>query len=701
MNRYDSFSHFPSIGAYIGIRISLCLFIITKFLININAVSSLDNYNNHFADSFSIQLNDGNFSKFLSENKNFFLCLCEEKFCRDVKKILTQVGKKWGNEVVSISTGYSKDVANINSDTSYPPKSNLSTPPFIIATAFFDPVKFRNFLLPKEFVYEGVPTLYYVNRNHGEVIPFLGGINSNNILKFLKFKLIFDVEEIKINDIRELDEKMLKDKIYSAIIFLGNPTRSNLSFETLAKASKNAGIHKIFVISENKGILSQFDIQDENGYNIAIYKPHKKVHKLDISLEDQLDVKRLCEIIMINDRIYDEGFFHLFNDLDLELALNKNISTLFYLYSDKNQLPKETEFEFFDLAKKYKNEISFVKGSINAKTLKRLKFPKVFNITRADLPIVIFTGENLLNDDDVEKYVLKSSNLLKVLKTMHEKSKKKKNQNMTSLKEMSEDQNIEFTIHDVMNKNTIENFFSSVKKGELEKIYTSENEEAPYKMVGETFEQVINEAVKEDHEILLLICPNYLKQYSNARSVIERVYEKLFQINEGKILFDEFDPFTNELSLIEYKYYPTLVYIQRNPNEIKKNWSYKKYEGKFLNEDIIKFIKENSKFEVKINTTLNYAHINREEQKNPIYPVLKYRSDSKFLSDNLIKYDVGLKRKWFVLKKNRLVLNDDELKAYETGNEYEDDLNEYDKEDLNNISKEKERKVYRNNKDEL
>jgi hypothetical protein len=610
----------------------------------------------HFINSELTNLNLNNYDKFISENKIHLINLCSEKIskCQSIRNKFFEV-----------------------QDQS---KSFLEKE---IAIGVIDADKDRD--LADKYVWEGFPSIFFTDSSSSEKITlnYLGAKETRNILNFLKFNTVSNIEEK--NSEKEILSSMKIEKLPYSVVFLGDIKTSPFTIEFLARASKLAGINKIYHLNSNE-VLNKYKVEE---YEIALFNPKsEKMQLLNISEEEDLSLRRLTQILLINKRNL-KGIFSPLRAIDLEYSLSKGVPTFYYIYSEKKHLPKNIENEISDLAKRYKNEFLFFKSSILNQPLKMLDFEGLFNFNTTHLPALILTVENPHNNDDVEKYIVRGSDLLAEKIKMLRKQTEGQGQNLNNtevLENSSEASDTtselpEVPLQDYINKQTIENFLEHYKKGKLYRTYFTEYEETQVRLTGENFQASIDDALSENKEVVLMICPRMSKKYDRIKARLVRAYEKVFAFNDEKIVFDEFDPLWNEISNIKYNYYPTIALIQKNQDTFsQQKWKVKVKESGFTNKKIVEFIQQNSVFQVNVNSTAVPSEYDQEEERNPLLPIHKSKFESKFFSENLIKYEVGLKRKWYMMRKHKLVLEEsnEELSEFDDANSWEDDKQDPD-----------------------
>jgi hypothetical protein len=520
----------------------------------------------------------------------------------------------------------------------------------------------KNPKLAMKWIDEGFATLYYVNQEETEKEVYLGLKQAKNIIKYLKFKLVSNIESVDKET--QLLASFNSNLLRTAIVFFGSENSAPFTISTLARAGREAGINKVFIVRDEK-YLDKLKIDD---FDVAIFsKDHHKsiydIKRLYVQDEDDLSMKKLRNILIINYRNLN-GYFSFLKESDLELIFNQNLPTLFYVYSDKSQLSKSVEADITDLAKKYANEFLFFKSPINSKPLKLIELNRLFNFTKQDLPALVLTNENPSNSDDVEKFYANQL-LAKRVKTMEGLIVREREE-----KELDSE---------LIDKYIVEQFIDKYKIRALANKLFSEPDldENEFKMTAEYFAGVIDEALGEGNEVLLIICPRSIKKFNRIRARIYRTYQKIHKLNNEKILFDEIDPFLNEVSYINYKYYPTLALIQKSKiQEGPNRWNVHIKENGFTHDQIINFVKSHTSLpNFKVNNTAlgRDLEINELESKHHLYPVLKNRLDAKLLSENLIKGENGFRRRWLNLKRTGQVPN---IVTVDNGNEYEEDFDD-------------------------
>ena len=544
-----------------------------------------------------------------------------------------------------------------------------------------------------EYPYEGFPVTYFVNQSESEKEVFLGVRDLNNFYKFLKYKLIFAEENlIEVNSESEAIEKINSTNYRRVLIIMGDfKAYPNFSFALFQRAARKAGFENLIQIKTEE-VIEKYYVND---FDLVIYDADLKYEnpnfvsgdelnkdeflnffRIKIKKNSKYEAESLSQAILIAD--LNKNKTNLFSNLQeetFEYAFNYGLPTVFFLYSSLEQIPKDLEESLRSVASSYQNEFVFTKGSINNKIIKSLKFVKHYNITKYDLPMILVTKKPeehynkiqfkslVTYDDDVDKYILKKSQIQKFVDAHFPSYKSKHN--------LVEESELGFS------PEIVETFLERIKDKLLPRV-TFHTYSEQIQMDGENFVSVINQALEEENNIIvLMICPKSLKKYSRIRSRIERVFNILYEANDRKIIFDEFDPLNNEIFFIDYNYFPTIAVIQRS--KTPKKWKVKLHNGKLTTHEITKFIKNSISGSTNENPLENDGEVIKFERENPLYAIHKLRFEGKLFSRGVItdKVNVGLKRRWFSLIRNRVFLNKGQLEHLNYPNNYaEDDITE-------------------------
>lgn len=536
-----------------------------------------------------------------------------------------------------------------------------------------------------EYNYEGFPNIYYVNTAESVKELFIGLRDVTTLYKFIKYQIIFPEENLsEVNDEQELIKKVNNSKEKKALVILGDfKSYPHFSFNLIRKAARRSGFEQVIHIKSEE-VNEKYEVTD---FDLAIYdstfksnaknsedetQTEKYLMRIKINKYNKYDIEDLAQLIILIDANKDKTkLFSDFNDQTFEYAFTYGIPTVFYLYSDKQtHLNNELEDMLKTVAYNYQTEFIFTKGSINNKIFKNLKFVRDYKITKNDLPMILVFRKPMeylnklkyknvrINNDDVDKYILKNTEIKKFVKE-HLQS---------YLANNSQDQeNLSFT------PEIVETFLEKIKENKYSKTsYTSIKEQL--ELNGENFVSVIDDALeKENSIVVLMICPKLSKKYKRIRSRVERVFNKIYEPNDKKIIFDEFDPLENELSFINYDYYPSIVTIDKS--DTPQKWKVKVYNGKLTTKGMTNFIKSSLSTSVLESQLDNESEVDQFENEYPLYALHKLRYDGKLLTEKIISptINVGLKRRWFNLKKNHHVLKMGEIEHLEYPNFFEED----------------------------
>ncbi len=612
-------------------------------------------------------LNSQDYDNFTKDNLLFMLTICNFKDtkCKKLKETYEAVYEKFKRE------------------------NNLEIKfPFINEENLTDRIM-------SKYIYEGIPVTYYVNLSHSNKEVYFGLRDLNSIYEFLKYKLIIPEENLfEAKDEKEAIEKINLTKEKRALVIIGDlNTYPHYNFNLIQKAGRKSGFENVVHI-KNYEILEKYEVVH---FDLAIYDQKFKYqsnndfktnsdeelltsdnneinfYRLKINKDKKYEADKLSRLILLADyNKNNTNLFSNFDDKNFELALNHGVPTIFYLYSDKSeQLNQYIEEDLKKAAKNYQNEFIFTKGSINHKIIKSLKIVKHYDIIKSDLPMILITSkpeeyfhqfslrDHETYNDDVDKFILKKSKL----NLFTEKFLK----NYKSRNNIEEGDEITFS------SEIIETYIQKIKENIVKKnTHFTLNEN--FELNGENFIGSVTDTIEKDESILvLIICPKGSKKYARIRSRIERVFNIIYKANNEKILFDEFDPFLNEISFINYNYFPTIAVISKSDSP--NSWKVNIHNGKLTTNAITRFIQSSIKEYVTELPLENEAEVTKFEKENPLYPMHKIRYEGKLLSDRVVTdmVNVGLKRRWYSLKKNKRILNKGQLKNLEYPNVYEED----------------------------
>lgn len=540
--------------------------------------------------------------------------------------------------------------------------------------AFADPSKITG-KISTEYPYEGFVTSYFVNASENIKETYVGLRKISAIMKFLEYRLVFPEDNlVEAKNEEELDGIVNKIPEKRALVLMGDIANyKNINFRLLQLASRKAGIEKIVQIRD-ANFLEKYLVND---YELTMYNidntQEEKFIRIKLKKNNEYEKDHLADLIKLVD--YNRKEKNIFSDMNnenLSLTLNHGLPSINFFYSKKDtQLNENLGIQLNNLAHDYKDEFILSKGSINDPIIKELKIVRHYNITRMDLPMIMFTKrhDKVFNSDrlygvddffDVEKYFLKRTDLVQFVKNNMK--------NYLENKLISESE-IEFSIE------IIEKFYEMCKEGliEKEKVTSDLNK---IEMNGHNFVQAINDALKDTSNkgIVLLICPKNSKKYARIRNRVERVFTKLFKANSEKIIFDEFDPFLNEMSFINVNSYPSIVIIQNTLEE--KVWKVINFKDQLTTRDISRFIKSSFEGTIYEQDLENEREINEFERTNKLYPINRLRYEGKILIENRMapSFNIGLKRRWNNLKRFNIIK---ENPIFENANVFEiDDLSD-------------------------
>lgn len=625
-------------------------------------------------NSQSFDLQEANFENFKRRTNSFMFTICKftDTRCKNLKKLYDEAAKNLKEK--------------FNLEFKFP---------------FVDPEKI-SIRISSEYPFEGSISSYYVNQQDQEKELYISKREIKPLMNFLEYRLIFPEENLKeARDEKELNEFLLKIPEQKALILMGDIANfSNINFRLLQLASRKAGVENIIQIRNEKFLEENFI----NDYELALINPdYEKEEKqqnkenegegmgnsssslknerftfLKFTKTQELEKDHISDLIKL--ALFNRKKENLFSEYSLNsqsLALDQGIPTITYFYSKKDlHLNEEFDNSMKILAQDYKDEVIINKGSINNNIIKELKIARHYNLTRDDLPLIMFTKrpERIFNSPkyygfsdffDVEKFFLKKSDLLKFVQTNLK--------DYLSSKLIGENE-LEFSAE------IIEKFYEMCKNNliEKEKVTTDQNR---IEMNGHNFVQVINEVLTEGVKgVLIMICPRASKKFKRIRHRVERVFAKFYKPNDEKIIFDEFDPFMDEMSFINVKFYPAIVMVQKTIEE--KKWKVTNFKGHFTTREISRFVKNTLEGTIMEADLDNEKEVVEFERENKLFPLSRLRYENKLLKMGRMpqSYNIGLKRRWNNLK-NLGVLNI--VNGKEFKEDYEvNEFNEFEMDDL-------------------
>ncbi len=595
-----------------------------------------------------IELNDETYKKFPINNSGVLVGLCNTpQECKHVSRLLSEVSSKAFSELGRE-----------------------------MMTGFLDCKKYPNTAKNNE----GTILITYMHPKRNEYEIYIGKHYSGTILKFLRSILLLDIKVKNVKSENELIQTANGDLIQQtedesnitencSVVFIGNLKYSGITIESLMKATQLADLRNIYMV-DNPEYVKQLGVED---YDIALVKlvPGENPHIRRLGITDNEDnqenhtpslaltTDQLKNLFLINKNNL-KGYFKPLTTRMLDSTLSRSMPTLIYVYGNKkDHLNEELEASFKALAQVFSNELLFTKALYTNKSLKMINFNKFFNLTKEDLPAAVILAPNPYNSIDMEKYIITGKQAFEVRKQKYEDL---------------EEKNYTLNKTDLIEKNAIISFVTQYKEGKVQRIPFSENDDLRIMMMGENFETVIDNALEENKEVILMLCPPFLKKYGRLRKRMEKAYARVHEANDKFYLFDEIDPFSNEVTGFNINYYPTIAYIKSNPNkQDKQKWIVSTMDEGFKTSDIIDFIKNNSsKEDLKVQLNDDSEEIDKRESKRPLYPIYRKRIEDYYLSHNIVEYYIGFKRLWLNMKQNGLV----KTSGFVDYNEYEENENE-------------------------
>jgi hypothetical protein len=595
-------------------------------------------------NSQTFDLKEENFDSFKKTNNQFMITICNfaDSICKNQRKLLEEASQKLKE--------------NFNLEFKFPFVDQEKASPKITS----------------EFTFEEFVSSYFINVLEKERELYVGLREISSLMKYLEYKLIFPEDNlIEAKNEEDLNNIISKLTDKNPLILMGDIAQyKNINFRLLQQSARKAGIEKIIQI-RNQDFMDNYFVND---YELALLdteNTEEKYYKISINKNKFYEKDQLTDLMKLAQfNIKKENIFAEFRNETLSLSLNYGIPTLNFFYSKKDtQLKEDLEGAIAIFANDYKSELIVSKGSINHQTIKELKIVKHYNITKNDLPMILFTKrpEIVFNSElkygvsdfyDVEKYFLKHKDLISFVGTNMPDYMKSTN--------LSE-RDLEFSTE------IIEKFYELCKSGNIEKEKVTSDLNR-IEMNGHNFVEVVNESLNEENTkgVIILISPKTSKKYGRLRHRLERVFAKFYKANNETIIFDEFDPVNDEISFINVEFYPSIVIVQKKHERNK--WKVTNFKGQLTTREISRFIKNTLEGNIFEQDLENEIEVNAFERDNRLYPLHKARYEGKFLSEFRVTQllNIGLKRRWNNLRRLGLI---EENSKYDNPNMFElDDL---------------------------
>lgn len=481
-------------------------------------------------------------------------------------------------------------------------------------------------ILRERLINEGFPSIYFISLYSYERELLTFNINQDSLNRFIKSKL--DPFKKSISNEKALIKSLNANSSTRALVVIGNVL---ISDDVLFYSAKIAEMRLLYQINNEEyaqkvtqgkeGVVVYYKNKTNNEYNHKVIEVNKDKGKTFLSNRILFSLK--------------EGMNRDFNQLtvyDLELVFEKNIPSIVYIYNTISDIDYIKE-KIDSLIQKQEDKISFSKASVNDDLFKQLQIKKLLEVNNTMLPgfLCLIPSFTNIYYDDVFKYYIP----------------------------FNQGRNITERLEDVfLNKNKNDRIFFTDNKGNLNKIKAH---------------------ISNKEEFLVLICSEKILKY---RRVTQRLKRVLGQI-KSQVIYEEIDPFSNEIDFMTYDYVPTIAYFK--PSNTSSDMIINKLENDFSSEDILNFIKLHSSVIFDSSIQISSSIINADKE-HPLYPVHKSRYEKKILSKGIISNHVSLKRVWWTMKAQGMISkgkNDQRYLSDYLG--YSDD--DYEKKDYANNKK--------------
>jgi hypothetical protein len=533
-----------------------------------------------------VDLDLDNYHNFMKTTPLFILTICSNDFTKYPKC----------KDIKEILSGTEKDMEMINVEMQF---------------AYIDMQKYKD--IADEWMSDKIPTIYYINEEEKLYELYSGKPQRDKLFQFLKKKLYIQKHNVK-NEI-ELVNYIKTNSLKKSILFLNrNKNNTFINVTTVIRAARHSslGIKKIF-LTESEELFNKYNIP-EGGFDLVLYSHYKKKNE---TISEQLKVHEfgMEEFSRLNLKaiIYKFGrkLYGKLHKNDYSKAIGIGTPTLFFIHANQSS---ELESQVERLAKERRTQLWVLHGNYSNSHVDLLR--SYFKISEQDLPFFIYTQNNPKISEDVEKYVLKGKDI---------------------------------------NFNKLEKFVDDVEHRRVEryitynKILPTTSEFHIKSLNGLNFISTLEEELKLQNEVVILLCPLWSKKLPRINVRLERVKVKLF--NNPKLKFFYIDPLLNEVDYIRTKYYPTIAFIK---NSLSHNNIYT-IDRNMTTRNITNFIKNNSQFNFDLNFLSQEDYIDTQELQNPLKTIKRSKFEEFIYAKKGVELfpSAGLRRLWKYMEYDR------------------------------------------------
>ncbi len=502
------------------------------------------------------ELTEESFKKFIQENSNvfvyFYVPFCTS--CRDFNMVLEEIAQNVQQT--------SSSVKFVKIDSEKHPAASESLP-------------------IKEY-----PALFFI-RNETVIIPFEGENTSENITLFIQNclntspessqKNITNTEsknDMNINEITELSNLnniLRTQNVKNIILYLGDSKHFISIYQHFSK-EKNVLVY----FSNSTEVLNHFSVNHDE-FEVFLFKysnKNKNYTEYNINFR-----QRNIRLDIFNELIatHMKNSPSLLTDKNLDRILDTGFPSIVIVLPDfSNSTMVDHLVNELNIARKqFPSDLWYFVTNFQEPNVKA--FIDLLRVTPEMLPtIIIFDGSNLKDNNSVKKYLWNRGEI-----------------NV---------QNLKGFIQDFYNNNL--QFYLASEEIPAQPI----NEFGVYKIVGKTFpELVLNSTGKE---ILLLLCTEYHDDCPKLFNIYNNVGRKLSA--NGHLIIGTIDPASNEIDNLTLDFIPYLMYLHDTPDKLAHHV---KFEGNFTTQQMVEFVKNNSKQPINEITLENQTELYEAEQK--------------------------------------------------------------------------------------
>jgi len=502
------------------------------------------------------ELTEDSFKKFIQENSNvfvyFYVQFCSS--CKDFNMVLEEIAQ---NVLQSNS-----NVKFVKIDSEKHPTASES-------------------ISIKEY-----PALFFI-RNETVITQFEGENTLENVTLFVQNCLNSSPESTKknttitestndtnipeITELSNLNNILSTQNVKNILLYLGNSKHLNSIHQHFSKEN-NVRIY----FSNSNEVLNRFSV-DPDQFEVILFKYSNKNKNYT---ENNINFRqRNIRLDIYNELIatHMKNTPSLLTDKNLDRILDTGFPSVVIVLQDfsNSTLVDHLVNELNIARKQFPSDLWYFVTNFQEPNVKT--FIDLLRVAPEMLPtIIIFDGSNAKDNNSVRKFLWNRGEI--------------------------NAQNMKAFIQDFYS-NTLQFYLASedVPAQPL-------NEFGVYKVVGKTFpELVLNSTGKE---ILLLLCTDYHDDCPKLLKIYNNVGRKLS--GNEHLMVGTIDPASNELDNLTLDFMPYLMYLHDTPDKLAHHI---KFEGNFTTQQMVEFVKNNTKNAINEVTLENQTELYEAEQK--------------------------------------------------------------------------------------